>query len=258
MKHWKFHIEDRIGFLTLVTDKPGNRLTPDTFAELNQVLEQLDVTSCGGLILQGEGDHFSQGFDLEFMLSSNSEDLAWLQDIFTTCNEALDRLYNLSIPSVALVKGSCIGGGLLIALATDFRVVDDNAKLGFPEIRQSLVVNLGLKRVYQLLGEARTKELVLLGNTVSAKTMYEWGAINWIVTDGQFDEKVQFFKEYVNSIPPLALKANKKLIHNLPNLSLKESISLENELQLNVLQSADFKEAITSFLQKRPPVFRGE
>lgn len=258
MKHWKTHIDSNTVFLTLKTGKPGNRLTPDTFAELNEILAELDVKTTRGLILQGAGDQFSQGFDLEFMLNSDSENAAFLQDIFSVCNEALDRLYQLPIPTMTLVRGSCIGGGLLMALATDFRSVDKTAKLGFPEVRQSLVVNLGLKRVYQLLGETRTKELVLLGNSVSAQKMYDWGAINWIVADGQFDGSVKYFTDYVNSIPPLALKANKKLIHNLPNLSMKESISLENELQMNVLQSADFKEAIASFLQKRRPVFKGE
>ncbi len=257
MKSWRLKVSDRLARLTLNTGKKGNRLTPETFAELNEVLQGLDFSEVRGLILDAEGDDFSQGFDLSFLLASDGNDPLFLQNIFSTCNEALDSLYHLPIPTISMIRGSCIGGGLLMALATDFRVADAKAKFGFPEVKQSLVVNLGLKRVYQLIGEGRTKELVLLGIPVSAKQMQNWGVINWLV-DGNFDEKIQFFKEYIASMPPLAVRANKELIQKLPEVTLKESIDFENALQMNVVKSADFKEAISSFLEKRKPVYKGE
>ncbi len=257
MNHWILKVEDRLARLTLNTGKKGNRLTPETFAELNEALQGLDFSDVRGLILDAEGDDFSQGFDLSFLLAADGNDPMFLQNIFSTCNEALERLYTLPIPSISMVQGSCIGGGLLMALATDFRVADEKAKFGFPEVKQSLVVNLGLKRVYQLIGECRTKELVLLGNPIPAKEMQNWGVINWLV-DGSFDEKVRFFNEYISSMPPLAVQANKKLIQKLPEVTLEESIEFENMLQMNVVKSADFKEAISSFLEKRKPVYKGE
>lgn len=257
MKNWLLVIEGQIARLTLRTGKKGNRLTPETFVELDQALQELDFDEVRGLILNADGDDFSQGFDLGFLLASDGSDPLFLQNVFSTCNEALDRLYNLPIPSISMVQGSCIGGGLLMALATDFRVADEKAKFGFPEVKQSLVVNLGLKRVYQLIGECRTKEMVLLGNPISAKVMQGWGAINWVV-DESFDEKIQFFKDYVSSMPPLALRANKQLIQKLSEYTLEESIKYENELQMHVVKSTDFKEAISSFLHKRKPVYKGE
>jgi enoyl-CoA hydratase/carnithine racemase len=257
MSHWIVKVEDELACLSLNTGKKGNRLTPETFSELNEVLKALDFSVVRGLILESALDDFSQGFDLSFMLASDGSDPSFLQNIFATCNEALDRLYNLPIPSISMVKGSCIGGGLLMAMATDFRVADEDAKFGFPEVKQSLVVNLGLKRVYQLIGECRTKELVLLGNPIAAKVMKDWGVINWLV-NGSFDENIQFFKDYIGSMPPLALRANKDLIQKLSKFTLEESIEYENKLQMDVVKSADFKEAISSFLQKRKPVYKGE
>lgn len=257
MNHWILNVEDRLAKLTLNTGKKGNRLTPETFAELNEALQGLDYSDVRGLILEAEGDDFSQGFDLSFLLASDGNDPLFLKNVFSTCNEALERLYNLPIPSISMVKGSCIGGGLLMALATDFRVADEKAKFGFPEVKQSLVANLGLKRVYQLIGECRTKEMVLLGNPIPAKEMQNWGVINWLV-DGSFDEKIRFFREYIASMPPLAVRANKELIQKLPEVTLEESIEFENALQMNVVKSTDFKEAIRSFLEKRKPVYKGE
>lgn len=257
MKNWALVIEDRIARLTLSTGKKGNRLTPETFVELDLALQDLEYTEVRGLILDAEGDDFSQGFDLSFMLAADGSDPMFLQNIFSSCNQALDRLYNLPIPSISMVKGSCIGGGFLMALATDFRVADEKAKFGFPEVKQSLVVNLGLKRVYQLIGECRTKELVLLGRPVPSKIMKEWGVVNWLV-EGSFDEYVAFFEDYVDAMPPLAVSANKSLIHKLASMSMEESIEYENTLQMDVVQSADFKEAITSFLEKRKPVYKGK
>jgi len=258
MKHWKLEINEMLATLTLNTGKKGNRLTPDTFEELNEVLMNLNMEEVRGIILMADGDNFSQGFDLSFLLTSGSRDLLGIHKIFSICNLALDRLYNLPIPTMSLINGSCIGGGFLMALATDFRAAHTNAKFGFPEVKQSLVVNLGLKRVYQLLGECRTKELVLLGNPVSSDKLKNWGAINWIVNEDNFNDYIQLFKKYISSIPPLAVRANKKLIQKLPTLSMEESTELENVLQMNVFQSSDFKEAIRSFLEKRDPVFKGK
>lgn len=258
MKDWKIEIKDSIARLTLATSKKGNRLSPATFAELNDAIDGLDFSKVRGLILDAEGEDFSQGFDLSFMLASNGSNPEFLQEVFATCNQALDALNTLPIPSISLVKGSCIGGGFLMALATDFRVADVNAIFGFPEVRQSLVVNLGLKRVYELIGEIRTKELVLLGNPVSAKKINDWGVVNWLVTNADFEDRIRFFKDYVAAMPPLAVQANKELIHKLPQLTLEESIKFENDLQIEVVQSADFKEAIGSFLEKRKPVFKGK
>ena len=258
MKHWKINIHNNLATITLNTNKKGNRLSPKTFTELNEALIDLDLDIVRGLILDSEGEDFSQGFDLSFLLTSKDMDLMAIHQIFSICNLTLDRLYNLPIPTISLINGSCIGGGFLMALATDFRAARINSKFGFPEVKQSLVVNLGLKRVYQLIGECRTKELVLLGNPVSSEKLKEWGAINWISEEKNFKNIVQLFKKYISTIPPLAVRANKKLIQNLPTLSMDESIELENVLQMNVFQSSDFKEAIQSFLEKREPIFKGK
>jgi len=257
MKNWKLQVDDGLARLTLKTEKKGNRLIPQTFIELDEVLQGLDLKVVRGLLLDADGNDFSQGFDLSFMLESDSSDPLFLTNMFDTCNQALDRLHNLSIPSMTIIKGSCVGGGLLIALTTDFRVADEHAQFGFPEIKQSLVVNLGLKRVYQLLGECRTKELVLLGSMVSAQKMHNWGGINWLTNQDGVEERIQFFKKYVLATPPLAVRANKELIQKLHELTMEESIKFENILQMKVVQSEDFAEAINSFLEKRKPEYKG-
>ena len=258
MKNWTLQIDDGLARLTLKTEIKGNRLTPEVFAELNDVLRSLDLNVVRGLILVSQGADFTQGFDLSFILKSDQRDPVFLYNIFETCNQALDRLYKLQIPSMTIINGSCIGGGLLMAMATDFRVADAKAKFGFPEVKQSLVVNLGLKRVFQVLGENRTKELVLLGKIVTAQTMHNWGVINWVVDQSDFEERIKFFKQYINSTPPLAVRANKELIQKLHELTLEESIEIENKLQIQVLKSDDFAEAINSFLEKRKPFYKGK
>lgn len=258
MKHWKLDIDEMLATLTLNTGKKGNRLTPDTFAELNKILMSLNFEEVRGLILKADGNDFSQGFDLSFLLTSKNRDLLTIHQIFSICNIALDRLYNLPIPTISLINGSCIGGGFLMALATDFRAANSNAKFGFPEVKQSLVVNLGLKRVYQLIGECRTKELVLLGSPVSSEKLMEWGAINWLTNDDGFINFIQLFEKYITTVPPLAVRANKKLIQKIPTITMEESTELENMLQMNIFQSSDFQEAIRSFLEKRDPVFKGK
>jgi len=258
MNHWKLNVNKMLATLTLNTGKKGNRLTPDTFTELNEILMDLDMKEIRGLILMSEENDFSQGFDLSFLLTTKNRDLLAIHNIFSICNIALDRLYNLSIPTMSLINGSCIGGGFLMALATDFRAAHTKAKFGFPEVKQSLVVNLGLKRVYQLIGESHTKELVLIGSPVSSEKLMDWGAINWISKEENFVDYIELFEKYITTVPPLAVRANKKLIQKIPTISMEESTELENMLQMNVFQSSDFQEAIRSFLEKRDPVFKGK
>lgn len=257
MKHWNLHVKDKLARLSLHTGKKGNRLTPETFSELHEILSHLDLQGIRGLLLDAEGDDFSQGFDLSFLLGSDNQDLKEINQIFATCNAALDLLYDLPVPTMSLINGSCIGGGFLMALSTDFRAAHTNTKFGFPEVKQSLVVNLGLQRVYQLIGECRTKELVLLGNPISSEKLMDWGALNWVTNEANFSEYIQLFEKYIDTVPPLAVKANKKLIQNLETLTEEESRGMENQLQMQVLQSSDFKEAIQSFLEKRKPLFKG-
>ena len=258
MHYWKLENKDQIATLTLSTGKKGNRLVADVFGELDALLKSLDLKEIRGLILNADGDNFSQGFDLSFLLASSSDDFDKVSSVFSICNSALDRLYNLPIPTMSMIQGFCIGGGFLMALATDFRVSHKNGRFGFPEVKQSLVVNLGLKRVYQLLGEARTKELVLLGKPVSSKKLMDWGIVNWITDEYDFKSHIQLFERHVLSVPPLAYNANKKLIQDLSSLTKKESELLENKLQLELFHSSDFKEALESFLEKRNPVFNGK
>ena len=91
MKHWKLDIGETVATLTLKTDKKGNRLTPDTFSELNKILISLNLEKVRGLILMSEGNDFSQGFDLGFLLTSKNRDLHGMYEIFSICNIALDR-----------------------------------------------------------------------------------------------------------------------------------------------------------------------
>ena len=258
MQHWKLEIDEKLATLTLITGKKGNRLVENVLIELNELLKGLDIKEIRGLILTADGDNFSQGFDLSFLLASKDFEKEKVNRIFSICNSALDQLYNLPIPTMSMIKGFCIGGGFLMALTTDFRVAHANGRFGFPEVKQSLVVNLGLKRVYQLLGESRTKELVLLGKSVSSKKLMAWGIINWITDEYDFNYHIQLFKKHIFSVPPLAYAANKKLIQNLAALSKVEGEILENNLQIEMFQSSDFKEAIQSFLEKRNPIFNGK
>ncbi len=258
MTNWNIQFDGGIAELTLKTGRPGNRLSIETFAELNDALQGLNASKIHGLILDAEGDDFSQGMDLAAFLATGKIDLKSMEENFSICNEALSRLYYLPIPTLSVVQGNCIGGGFLLALATDFRLAEEKANFGFPEVKQSLVVNLGLKRVYQLIGETRTKELVLLGDTISADILQSWGGVNWVEPKDKLGEKIQFFRNKASSLPPLAVQANKELVGKLANLSSQESMELENNLQMKVMQSSDFREAISSFLEKRKPNFSGE
>ncbi len=258
MKHWQVEIQAGVADLVLDTGSPGNRLSPQTFEDLLDVLDTLTTQGLRGLMLRSAQADFTQGFDLALMLDTMGTGEESLDAIFEVCNRALTALYQFPGLTLSFIQGSCVGGGLLLALATDFRSAAPEAKFGFPEVRQSLVVNLGLQRVYRLLGEARTKELVLLGRPVTARTMQQWGAVQWVEDNREMSGRQTHFRHMVHQLPPLAVQANKHLIHALSQMSFEDSLQLENKLQKNVMASEDFQEAISSFLQKRKPNFQAK
>jgi enoyl-CoA hydratase len=247
----------RIDELALVTlDRPQalNALSFELLRELGALLDRVAASDARALLFAGAGERaFCAGADItELMgrpLEAARDGARFGQGLFA-------RLDDLGIPSIALINGYAFGGGLELALACDFRLAGPSAKLGLPEIKLGLIPGYGgTQRLPRLVGEARALEMILTGRTVGAEEALRIGLVNRLVDDDLLESGKSFAREMTAYGLP-ALRLARDAVHRGIATTLAEGLKIEADLNTLAFQTADAKEGMTAFLEKRKPVFR--
>lgn len=257
-QNWTLTITDRVANLTLNRSAHMNSLTPETLLELREITAYLrDDPTVWAIILEGAGEHFSVGVDVNAIGQMIGQDPAAYRENLRTLQSCLDAFEALSKPTIAKIRGYCIGGGCLLALCCDFRLASQTAQFSFPEVKRGIAVIMGTQRITRIVGIARAKELVMLGEPLSAQQAYDYGMLNALLPDEELDAAAAAFADKFRRLPPLTVSVCKRIADEGEKLSLRQSQELEIELQAALLNTADFQEAVVSFFEKRPPTFVG-
>jgi len=164
-----------------------------------------------------------------------------------------DLIEGTAVPVIAAIHGYCLGGGLEIALACDFRIATRDAQLGFPEVNLGLLPGGGgTQRAPRLIGPGRARWLVMSGERIPAETAERWGLVEFVVDD--LDEAVARYVEPLDRQSPHAIGQIKALLHET-----RDERSDEREVRAFAacLTSADGQEGVAAFLEKRPAVWTG-
>jgi len=256
--NWQVRVDDRIAILTLDREAHKNTLTPDALHELRAITHQLqDDDAVWAVVVEGAGAHFSVGVDVSVIgqLQDQSPDAfkTHLRDL----QNCLDSFESLTKPTIAKLRGFTIGGGMILALCCDFRIAAENTKISFPEVKRGIAVLMGTKRITQVTGLARAKELTLLGDMVTADVALDYGLLTRVVDNAALDDAVEAFAARFRALPPRTIGIAKQIAQASATVSLAENQRLEVDLQADLLDSSDFKEGIVSFFEKRPPKFTG-
>jgi enoyl-CoA hydratase / 3-hydroxyacyl-CoA dehydrogenase len=234
-------------------------ITSQTMKDIRQALDLLEEDpDVRVLIIKGEGKRaFSAGADISTFrrntLVSTGESSRRGQTTF-------GRFETFPRQVIAAIRGFCLGGGLELAMACDFRIASASAQLGLPETNLGLLPGWGgTQRMTKLLGAPKTKELIMLGERLNAEQALEIGLVNKVVPEHLFEEEVRAFALKLAERPPIALNLAKKAI-NIASGSSSNEAGLEAEARsfAVALQTEDAKEGIESFFAKRKPVFKGK
>ncbi len=263
----------------LIVDEPGEgvlRLTIDNPSRRNALDEQIldaiattlaahavkEPTDTRGrcVILTGANGMFSAGYDIGQIDEGDFERRAerLVAHPFTEAMEALDAHPN---PTVAVLPGHAIGGGLELALACDLRLAEATMKLGMPPGKLGLVYShTGLRRFLDAIGAPRTRELFLLGRYIDAGTALTWGLVNWVCCAEKLESFSLEIAGELAANAPLAQRGNKRILRAL--LSAEGALSPEVERELIELRKASFasrdlREGMRAFTEKRAPAFEG-
>jgi enoyl-CoA hydratase/carnithine racemase len=254
---------DGVVRLTISNPVKRNALDHPILDAITATLTELaqDATQARCVIVTGAGGMFSAGYDIGEIPDEEFEERAeaLVAHPFT---QAIDALEAFPRPTLAVLTGHTIGGGLELALACDLRVAQDGIKLGMPPAKLSLVYShTGLRRFIDAIGAARTRELFLLGSYIDAQTALDWGLVNRVAAaDGLEATGLEVAAELAGNAP-LSQVGNKRVIEALLAAGRELPADLEAELielRRASFASQDMREGMRAFADRRPPRWRGE
>lgn len=169
------------------------------------------------------------------------------------------RLARLAVPTIAAIQADALGGGLELALCCDLRVADESAKLGLPEVRLGVMPGSGgTQRLPRIVGPAKAKELILMGEIITATEAAEIGLVNRVATSGDALATALSMAETIADRGPIAVREAKKAIDAAGDLSLDDGLALELDSSEKVFSSEDMIEGARAFFEKKPPNFTGK
>ncbi len=227
------------------------------FIELGQLCRgDSAYQKCRSVIVSGAGEKaFVAGADIKLMMKASKSEL---QSFVALGQSVMREIENTPLPVIAMVDGFAIGGGLELALACDLIVASENAKLGLAEINLGLIPGFGgTQRLTGRCGVGVAKRIVFTGETVSAAEAYRLGIIDWLVAPEEIEETTLQLARSLGEKGPLALAAAKQTIDGFFGLQLIDGLSNEVSQFQKVFDTADAKEGLTAFVEKRKAEFKG-
>ena len=169
------------------------------------------------------------------------------------------RLARLPVPTIAAVQADALGGGLELALCCDLRVADERAKLGLPEVRLGVMPGSGgTQRLPRVVGIAKAKELILMGEIISASEAVEIGLVNRVAAAGQTLDEARTMAETIVARGPLAVREAKRALDMAGDVPLDDGLAGELDASERIFASQDMLEGAKAFFEKRAPRFTGE
>ncbi|MGH2857288.1 MAG: enoyl-CoA hydratase/isomerase family protein [Solirubrobacteraceae bacterium] len=237
-------IEGAACVLTLNRPDKLNALSDELLALLCETLASEAVREARCVVFTGSERVFSAGADLREPASYTPEDL---MASYRATGDFAERVADLPQPTICAIAGYCIGGGLELALACDFRVAERNADFRFPEVALGILPSWGgTQRAVRLLGPARAKELVLLRERVDAERALAMGLVTEIAAEGESLPRALEMAARLAALPALAVSVTTAVIDALPETSRGAGLQLERLAYGMLAQTGEAGEALSA------------
>ncbi len=235
--------------LVLDREEKLNALSRALEAELLAVLGSAEVRDSRCMIVTGAGRAFSAGADVTEV---SREDPAGIEAYYRSTGDVYERIASLPQPTFSAIHGYCLGGGLELALGTDFRVADESAVFGLPEVELGILPSSGgTHRLVRIVGPARAKELMLLRPRFDAAEALRLGVVMEVVARGTALERALELAERIATLPALAVSVAKQAADLMPESSRQAGVAFERLAYGMLAQTEEARRAAEEFVRRR-------
>lgn len=253
------HLQKRKGIAIVTIDNPPmNVLSNRVLKELEEVYTQISNDSGVVVaILTGTGRAFMAGADIKEFPNWSGMEKEALKALNRESHKVLNNIAELSKPTIAMLNGITFGGGLELALTCDVIIAEEQARMGLPEVKLGVFPGGGgTQRLNQLIGAAKTKELMFLGEPLTAQEAFNIGIVNHVAESGMGMEKALILAEKVTHYSLQALTRIKKSVNEGMDKTIQQGLELELDPFAKVFATKDGQEGVQAFIEKRTPSFK--
>jgi enoyl-CoA hydratase/carnithine racemase len=255
-KNLKLAVDQSILTLSLNRPQTLNAFSPDLFDDLSAACDELaDSPDIHVIIVTGAGKSFSSGVDLDVSVQGATQ---WTQDdlrvMIRRWQDTFTKLEALPQITIAAINGVCLGAGLEMALACDFRICSSRSTLALPEVKFGIIPDLGgITRLTRTVGPAWAKEVILRGRNVSAMEALRIGLVNRVADPGDMPGIARNWAQQFSKLPFKTLAHSKRLINTAYDTQLGQALRAAEYAQLQLLASDEFRAAVAALQQGRNP-----
>jgi len=251
VKTLRMTTEGDVTVITLARPEKRNAISLELMGELMLAMREAGESPAKALILTGEGAAFCAGMDLEMLQASGSMSEAQHLEDSRRMAQMFLAVYRCPKPIVAAVNGAAIAGGCGLATLCDVTLASEEAKFGYTEVKIGFLPALVSVFLVRQIGEKRARDLLLTGRIFDAEEAYRLGLVNAVLPPEELMPRARTWAEMLAANSPTSLRQTKKLLESYGDLQK----DIEKAIQENaaIRSTPDFKEGLSSFLEKRPP-----
>ena len=243
-----------VALLRLNRPEARNALSPELREELRDLFGRLDKEQAvRAVVITGDMKAFAAGADIKSMVEIGPYDMMQRHDDLNW-----GAIRHFRKPLIAAVNGYALGGGCELAMHADIIVAGEGARLGQPEVKLGIMPGAGgVQRLTRAVGRYRAMLMLLTGEPIGAREAFVAGLVSEVVADADAVARAIEIAEVIATMPPLAVSEIKQVLHAGMDASLDTALMLERRAAYMLFDTADKREAMMAFLEKRKPVFSG-
>lgn len=257
--HFRLEQRGSIAVITLARPEKRNALTPASLLQLERLADEMRLAEqVRAVVIRAEGPDFSVGADLDSM-GGPAPTTAQIRRTALQGARLMRALQGIDQPTICAVQGIATGGATCIATACDFRIAAEGARMGYGEVK--LGINLMWNAVgpcVHLVGPARAKRLIMSGALIPAETLLGWGFVDELAAPEALEARAMAMAEDYAALPPVAVQMIKRSINAVAGPLDAAILHADADQWLLGTRTADFREAIGAFREKRAPHFKGD